>query len=318
MTRKTLLIGGAIAALLACATPSLATPDPAKPDRHGRQDAGRVPQATVGAGGPDMSCRVAVPSPRRRPARAAASPPRRTRPCSCSGPIIIHNPKLHAVIALNPHALADAEALDAEREAGQDRGAAARRADPAEGQYRKRRRHGHHRRLPGPEGQRRGPRRPAGQAADRRRHGDPGQDQPVGVGQHPLQSLDQRLERGGRHGAQPLCAGPQRLRLVQRLEAAVAAYLAPAAIGTETDGSITCPAAINGLVGLKPTVGLVSRTHIVPISHSQDTAGPMTRTVTDAALVADRHRRLRPRRSGDQGRRRPQDRLRQGPRRRTR
>src|SRR5690606_10482274 len=59
----------------------------------------------------------------------------------------------------------------------------------------------------------------------------------------------------------------------------------PAAIGTETDGSITCPAAVNGIVGFKPTVGLVSRTHIVPISHSQDTAGPMTRTVRDAALV---------------------------------
>lgn len=67
--------------------------------------------------------------------------------------------------------------------------------------------------------------------------------------------------------------------------AAVAAGLAPAAIGTETDGSITCPAAINGIVGFKPTVGLVSRTHIVPISHSQDTAGPMTQTVEDAALV---------------------------------
>jgi len=67
--------------------------------------------------------------------------------------------------------------------------------------------------------------------------------------------------------------------------AAVAAGLAPAAIGTETDGSITCPAAVNGIVGFKPTVGLVSRTHIVPISHSQDTAGPMTRTVEDAALV---------------------------------
>ncbi|AQR62283.1 amidase [Brevundimonas sp. LM2] len=67
--------------------------------------------------------------------------------------------------------------------------------------------------------------------------------------------------------------------------AAVAAGLAPAAIGTETDGSIVCPAAINGIVGFKPTVGMVSRTHIVPISHSQDTAGPMTRTVEDAALV---------------------------------
>ena len=67
--------------------------------------------------------------------------------------------------------------------------------------------------------------------------------------------------------------------------AAVAAGMVPAAIGTETDGSITCPAAVNGIVGFKPTVGLVSRTHIVPISHSQDTAGPMTRTVRDAALV---------------------------------
>jgi amidase len=61
--------------------------------------------------------------------------------------------------------------------------------------------------------------------------------------------------------------------------------MVPAAIGTETDGSITCPAAINGIVGFKPTVGLVSRTHVVPISHSQDTPGPMTRTVRDAALI---------------------------------
>jgi amidase len=67
--------------------------------------------------------------------------------------------------------------------------------------------------------------------------------------------------------------------------AAVAAGLATLAVGTETDGSVTCPSAINGIVGLKPTIGLVSRRHIVPISHTQDTAGPMTRTVTDAALM---------------------------------
>lgn len=67
--------------------------------------------------------------------------------------------------------------------------------------------------------------------------------------------------------------------------AAVAAGLAWAAIGTETDGSITCPASVNGIVGFKPTVGMVSRTHVVPISHSQDTAGPMTHSVTDAALL---------------------------------
>jgi amidase len=66
---------------------------------------------------------------------------------------------------------------------------------------------------------------------------------------------------------------------------AVAAGFAAAAVGTETDGSITCPAAVNGLVGLKPTVGLVSRTHIVPISHTQDTAGPITLTVRDAATL---------------------------------
>src|SRR5215217_1255647 len=65
--------------------------------------------------------------------------------------------------------------------------------------------------------------------------------------------------------------------------AAVAAGLVRLAIGTETDGSVTCPAAINGIVGLKPTVGLVSRTHIVPISHSQDTAGPMAASVREAA-----------------------------------
>jgi amidase len=67
--------------------------------------------------------------------------------------------------------------------------------------------------------------------------------------------------------------------------AAVAAGIVRLAIGTETDGSITCPAAINGIVGLKPTVGLVSRTHIIPISASQDTAGPMAATVKEAAAL---------------------------------
>jgi amidase len=66
---------------------------------------------------------------------------------------------------------------------------------------------------------------------------------------------------------------------------AVAAGLCAAAIGTETDGSIICPSHVNGIVGLKPTVGLVSRTGIVPIAHSQDTAGPHARTVHDAALL---------------------------------
>lgn len=67
--------------------------------------------------------------------------------------------------------------------------------------------------------------------------------------------------------------------------AAVAANLAAAGVGTETDGSIVCPSAMNSLVGIKPSLGRVSRTGIVPIAHSQDTAGPMARTVADAALL---------------------------------
>lgn len=67
--------------------------------------------------------------------------------------------------------------------------------------------------------------------------------------------------------------------------AAIAALMAPLAIGTETNGSIICPSAMNGIVGVKPTVGLLSRRHIVPISVTQDTAGPMTRSVKDAAIM---------------------------------
>lgn len=67
--------------------------------------------------------------------------------------------------------------------------------------------------------------------------------------------------------------------------AATAANLCAASIGTETDGSIVCPSSANSLVGIKPTLGLVSRSGIIPIAHSQDTAGPMTRSVADAALV---------------------------------
>lgn len=66
---------------------------------------------------------------------------------------------------------------------------------------------------------------------------------------------------------------------------AVAANLCAVAIGTETDGSIVCPSSANGIVGIKPTVGLVSRAGVIPIAHSQDTAGPMARTVRDAALL---------------------------------
>jgi amidase len=90
---------------------------------------------------------------------------------------------------------------------------------------------------------------------------------------------------------------------------AVAAGLAAAAIGTETDGSIVGPSSLNGVVGHKPTVGLVSRSGIVPISVSQDTAGPMTRTVADAALVLEAMAGVDPRDAATQAaeRRRPFD-----------
>jgi len=67
--------------------------------------------------------------------------------------------------------------------------------------------------------------------------------------------------------------------------AAASANLCAAAIGTETDGSVVCPSSANSLVGIKPTVGLISRAGIIPIAHSQDTAGPMARTVSDAAVL---------------------------------
>ncbi len=66
---------------------------------------------------------------------------------------------------------------------------------------------------------------------------------------------------------------------------AVSANLCAVAVGTETDGSIVCPSSVNGIVGIKPTVGLVSRSGVVPVSHSQDTPGPMARTVADAAAL---------------------------------
>ncbi|WP_321282328.1 amidase [Marinifilum fragile] len=68
---------------------------------------------------------------------------------------------------------------------------------------------------------------------------------------------------------------------------AVAANLCVAAIGTETDGSVICPSGHNGIVGIKPTLGMVSRTGIIPIAHSQDTAGPMAKSVRDAAILLE-------------------------------
>lgn len=195
------------------------------------------------------------------------------------------NPVLHAVIATNPNALADARALDAERKAGKVRSALhgvpillkdnIESADP----------------LP----------TTAGSLA--LKDNLTGRDAPIAkrlreaglvmLGKANLSEWANIRSSKSISGWSAIGGTVRNPYVLDRSAcgsssgsgAAVAAGLAPLAIGTETDGSITCPAAINGLVGLKPTVGLVSRTHIVPISHSQDTAGPMTTTVEDAAKV---------------------------------
>ena len=71
-----------------------------------------------------------------------------------------------------------------------------------------------------------------------------------------------------------------------RLGSAVAAALAAVAVGTETDGSIVCPASVNSVVGIKPTLGLVSRAGVIPVAHNQDTVGPFGRSVADAAVLS--------------------------------
>ena len=102
------------------------------------------------------------------------------------------------------------------------------------------------------------------------------------MGEHPLSQFHQRLERARRSDAQ---SAPAHARSSSGSAAAVAAGLAPAAIGTETNGSIVSPASACGIVGFKPTVGLISGSGIIPITHWQDTAGPMTLTVRDAATL---------------------------------
>ena len=172
--------------------------------------------------------------------------------------------------------------------------AARRHPDPRQGQYRDRRPDAHNGRIAGAGRGARSPRRDARRAAARRRRGDPRQGQPDRVREHHRDRHAFRVQLARRSGAQPLC--PRRLdeRGVPLVSpggsssgsaVAVAAGLCAAAIGTETSGSLLSPATQNGLVTVKPTVGLISRAGILPIAHSQDTAGPLTRTVRDAAIL---------------------------------
>ena len=194
-------------------------------------------------------------------------------------------PTLNSVIEINPDALDVADALDTERRdaAPAARSTASRSCSkttstPPTGC----------RRPPAPwrcSARSRGAGCHGRAQAARGRRGDPGQNQPQRVGEFPLDPFGQRVEQPRRADAQPVRAGPQPVRLQLGSGVAVAANLCAAAVGTETDGSIICPSHANGIVGIKPTLGLVSRAGIIPIAHSQDTAGPMARTVADAAIL---------------------------------
>jgi amidase len=194
-------------------------------------------------------------------------------------------PKLNSVLALNRHALADARKLDAERKAGRVRGPL----------------HGIPVLLKDNIESADGAATTAGSLA--LKDNVTGRDAPIVkrltdagaviVGKTNLSEwANFRSTRSisGWSGVAGLVRNPYSLDRTAcgssaGSGAAIAAGLATLAIGTETDGSVTCPAATNGVVGLKPTVGLVSRTWIVPISPEQDTAGPMTRYVADAAAL---------------------------------
>ena len=184
-----------------------------------------------------------------------------------------------------------ARALDAERKAGKLRGALSWHSDPGfSRQHRDRRWDGHQRRLIGT-GQlalaKRCLRHPAA-ACSRRAGVIFGKTNLERVGKFPLDALDQWLERSrGGQTLNPYALDRTPLGSSSRGSgAAAAASLCAAAVGSETDGSITGPASFNALVGLKPTLGLIVGRGIIPLSHSQDTSGPMARTIVrDVALL---------------------------------
>ncbi|MET0372284.1 MAG: amidase [Sphingobium sp.] len=193
-------------------------------------------------------------------------------------------PRLNSIITLNAHAVAEAKMRDAERRAGKIRG-------PLHG-------------VPillKDNIEAAGMPTTAGSLALAKN--DPGRDSPVAaslkakgaiiLGKTNLSEwANFRSERAmsGWSGIGGLTRNPYALDRTtcgssSGSGAAVAAGFAPAAIGSETNGSVICPSSMMALVGLKPTIGLVPRTHIVPISHSQDTAGPMAHSVRDVAIL---------------------------------
>jgi amidase len=189
-----------------------------------------------------------------------------------------------SVIEINPEALKIALDMDRERNLKRAR-PAARHPRSTEGQYRHGRPHEHHGRFAGAGRRARRAQRPC--AAQLRAAGAViiGKTNLSEWAEYALHPFRQRLERAWRPDLESVFAGPQCSGSSSGSGAAIAAGLATLAVGTETDGSIVSPASICGLVGIKPTLGLVSRSGIIPIAHSQDTAGPMARSVADAALM---------------------------------
>ena len=105
------------------------------------------------------------------------------------------------------------------------------------------------------------------------------------MGELAIRPIVERLERHGRATDMPYVLDRNPCGSSSGSGVVAAADLAVAAVGTETDGSIVCPSGANGVVGIKPTLGLVSRAGIVPIPADQDTSGPIARNVTDAAVL---------------------------------
>ncbi len=195
-------------------------------------------------------------------------------------------PVLRAIIERNPDALEIAAALDRERREKGARGPLHGDSGRAQGQHRHRRPHAHERGLAGAGRIDRGARRV-------RRGSACATSGCVILGKTNLsewanfrgsRSTSGWSGRGGQT-RNPYALDRNTSGSSSGSAAAIAGDLCAIAVGTETDGSIVSPASICGLVGVKPTVGLVSRAGIIPIAHSQDTAGPMARTVADAAVL---------------------------------
>jgi amidase len=194
-------------------------------------------------------------------------------------------PALHSVIALNPHALADARALDAERRAGHVRGPL----------------HGVPLLIKDNIESDDGTATTAGSLA--LADNVTGRDAPlvrrlkdagaVILGKTNLSEWANIRSANSISGWSAIGGLAKNPYVLDRSPCgsssgtgtAIAASLAAAGVGTETDGSVVCPSAMAALAGLKPTLGLISRTHVAPISHSQDTPGPMARSVEDAAIL---------------------------------